>query len=516
MKTLLFSLALIFGTLIHAADTKKPNIILILVDDMGWSDIGSYGSEIKTPNLDKLAYNGMRFTQCYNTSKCFPSRAALITGVYAQQCGMAKSPGAIKNAVYTGEVLRTAGYRTYWTGKHHSTQNPFEFGYDHYFGLRDGASNMFNPGKQRPGEPKPAQKRSTRAWCIDGETFKPWTPPKGFYTTDAFTDYALKYLEEDKDSDKPFFLFLSYTAPHDPLMAWPDDIAKYKGVYSSGYKAIRDARFERQKKMGLVDSSTKLTELTGEWEKLSDAQKKIEERSMEVYAAMIDRVDQNIGKVLAKVKELGQEDNTLILFASDNGGSSENVGNMGNKTNPVIGEMDNWKSLGGKWANVSNTPFKKFKNYSMEGGICTPLVAYWPAVIKNKGAINHRPTHFIDFLATFVDITGAKYPTEFRDQKIVPLQGESFLGALQGKETTRQKPLFWQWSRGRAVRKGDWKLVSHGKWELYNIAKDRSESNDLSMQYPEITKELTNLYENWAKEVGASAPKSGKKKKKKK
>ena len=244
--------------------------------------------------------------------------------------------------------------------------------------------NMFNPGKQREGEPEPAQKKATRAWCIDEAQFKGYTPPKGFYTTTAFTDYALKYLEEGRDSKKPFFLYVAYTAPHDPMMALPQDIAKYKGRYADGYKKIRDARYKRQLEMGLIDENVKLTDLAGAWEKLSDKDRAIEERTMEVYAAMIDCVDQNIGRILKKIQELGQEDNTLVLFVSDNGGSSENVGNMGNRVNPVIGEMDNWKSVGGKWANVSNTPFKKYKNYSMEGGICTPMIAYWPAVIKQK------------------------------------------------------------------------------------------------------------------------------------
>jgi len=482
----------------------KPNILLIMVDDMGWSDIGPFGGEIDTPNLDRLAAGGIRFTHAYNTSKCFPSRACLITGVYAQQCGMARGFGAIKKAMYTGQVLRTVGYRTYWTGKHHCGQNPFEHGYDHYYGLRDGACNMFNPGKQREGEPKPAQKRSNRAWCIDGETYRPYTPPKGFYTTDAFTDYALKYLDEGKESDRPFFLYVAYTAPHDPMMAHKKDIAKYEGRYAAGYKAIRDARYKRQLEMGLIDESVALTPLAGDWESLGPEKRAIEERTMEVYAAMVDCVDQNIGRLLSKIKELGQEENTLVLFISDNGASAEVVRNMGNKANPVIGEMDNWKSQEGRWANVSNTPFKKYKNFSMEGGICTPMIAYWPAVIKQRGSITARPTHFIDFLATFVDITGAEYPEEHNGQKIVPLQGESFLPSLKGESHTRTKPLFWNWSKGRAVREGDWKLVAHGNqgWELYNLAQDRSEMNDLAKAQPEKVRVLEALYVDWAKSVG--------------
>ena len=502
---LVLTALLAFPASLEAADVKRPNIIVFLVDDMGWSDIGCYGSEIKTPNIDRLAAGGLRFTQAYNTSKCMPSRACLITGVYAQQCGMANSTGPFLNAVYTGEVLRDAGYRTYWTGKHHSSQNPFDFGYDHYYGLRDGACNMFNPGKQRPGEPVPAQKRpGKRWWCIDDQVIQGYTPPKGFYTTTTFTDYALKYLEEDRDSDKPFFLYIAYTAPHDPIMALPEDIKKYEGVYDVGYQAIRDARYKRQLESGLIDEKAVLTDIQGDWDALSPEKRAIESRTMQVYAAMVDCVDQNVGRILAKVKELGQEENTLVLFVSDNGGSAENVGNMGNKKDPVIGEMDNWKSVGGNWANVSNTPFRKFKNFSMEGGIRTPLVAYWPAVIKNGGGFTTRPTHFIDFLATFVDITGAAYPTEYRGQKIVPLQGESFLPVLQGKATPRKNPIFWNWRKGMAVREGDWKLVSHGQWELYNLDKDPSETRNVIADNPELAKRLQDMYEGWADEVGAN------------
>jgi arylsulfatase A-like enzyme len=521
MKTLLISLILIlvlispnFSQDKRKHKTQAPNIILILADDLGWSDIGAYGSEIETPNLDKLAKGGMRFTQCYNTSKCFPSRAALITGVYAQQCGMGRSPGSITKAAYTGEILKKAGYRTYWTGKHHSQQNPFHYGYDHYYGLRDGACNMFNPGKQRKGEPKPAQKRANRMWCIDDKEIPAYTPPKGFYTTTAFTDYAIQYLEKDKDSDKPFFLFVSYTAPHDPLMAPPQDIAKYKGKYAKGYDEIRKKRFKKQRGMGIISENVQLSPTLGIWEALSEEEKNVEERTMEVYAAMIDCMDQNIGRILKKVKELGQEDNTLVMFISDNGGSREVVKNMGNRTNPVIGEMDNWKSLGIKWANVANTPFKEYKNFSMEGGICTPFIAYWPQVIKDKGAITEHPTHFIDFLPTFMEITEASYPTEIRGEKCVPIQGESFYSVFKGLPIKRDKPLYWQWSRGKAVRKDDWKLVSHGDWELYNIKEDRVEANNLIGKHPEVAEELENLYLSWAKESGITDKKKNKKKKK--
>ncbi|MGC9342571.1 MAG: sulfatase-like hydrolase/transferase, partial [Bacteroidales bacterium] len=292
---------------------ENPNIILILADDLGWSDIGCFGSEVHTPNLDKLAENGIRFTNIHNTSKCFPSRACLLTGLYAQQSGYNRSFNQpLLNAVTFGEVLRNAGYRTLWSGKHHGLQNPVTIGFDRYYGLKDGATNYFNPGKQRPGEPKPAQKRNDREWCIDSVLYAPYTPEeKDFYTTDYFTNYALEWLEEYKDEDKPYILYLAYNAPHDPLQAWPKDIDKYRGKYMEGYEPTRKARYEKQKEIGLIDESYKLSDpVYTPWESLTDSQKVEEDLRMAVYAAMIDRMDQNIGMVLDKVRELGEEDNT--------------------------------------------------------------------------------------------------------------------------------------------------------------------------------------------------------------
>ncbi len=492
----------------EAAVDGRPNIVLILADDMGWSDLGCYGSEIKTPHLDKLAAGGVRFTQFYNTAKCFPSRACLLTGVYAQQCGMARGHGEIINAVTLGEVLRSAGYRTLMTGKHHGTENPYDRGFDRYFGLRDGACNFFNPGKQREGEPKPAQKRNNRAWCIDDKTYKPYTPPeKDFYTTDYFAKYAIKYLDQYGKEKKPFFLYIAFNAPHDPMMAWPEDIAKYQGKYMVGYEKIRNARYKRMLDMGLIDKKTFALSPREKksWDSLSDEQKKTEDRRMAVYAAMVDRMDQNIGKVLAKIKELGKSENTLVFFCSDNGGSAEVV-RIGKGE---IGNIDRWSSVCGTWANVSNSPFRKFKNYSHEGGICTSMIAHWPKGIKNPGRISNRVGHFIDFMATFAEVGCAKYPTEFDGKKITPLEGESMLPALQDKSAERKKPLFWQWSRGKAVRRGKWKLVCWGSrktktksqdpaWELYDMEADRTELNDLSGKHPEIVKELAGLHEKWA------------------
>lgn len=484
------------------AQESKPNIIVILADDMGFSDLGCYGSEIHTPNLDRLATNGLRFTQFYNTSKCFPSRACLLTGVYAQQAGMGRKPTKITNAVTLAEVVRTAGYRTLMTGKHHGTENPFDRGFDRYYGLRDGACNFFNPGRQREGEGKPAQKRPNRAWCIDHVTYKPFTPTsKDFYTTDAFTDVALEYLEEYKDESKPFFLYLSYNAPHDPLHAWPEDIAKYRGKYRTGYHPARQARWKKQQGMGLFPDSITLSEPSfGDWSALTPAQQDEEDLRMATYAAMIDRLDQNIGRVLSKLRALGKADNTLIFFASDNGGSSEVV-KIGEGP---IGSVTRWASLKGDWANVSNTPFRKFKNYSHEGGIATPLIVHWPGKIAQPGRFVRQPGHLIDIMATVVHVTGADYPTTFRSAPVTPMQGINLTPLLVGEPAERSKPIFWQWSGGKAIRMEQWKMVAHkrvGTWELYDMTKDRTERNDLAHLYPGVVRQLENRWGSWLESV---------------
>lgn len=502
IKSLLLIVLLYTFSACNRQSNDKPNILLILVDDMGWSDIGCFGGEVGTPNLDRLAENGIRFTQMHNTSKCFPSRATLLTGVYAQQCGYAKTyKQPIKNAVTLGEVLKTAGYRTLWAGKHHSVETPTDRGFDRYYGLRDGGCNHFNPGLQREGEAKPAQKRPDRTFIIDNEKHQPYTPDKDFYTTDYFTKYALGWLDEYKDEKKPFFLYMSYTAPHDPLMAWPEDIAKYRGKYVDGYEAIRTKRYAKQKKMGLIDEKFLLSEETYDaWSSLSDSMKQVEDLKMAVYAAMIDRVDQKIGELLQKIEGMGERDNTLVLFMSDNGSSSEVVNIPGDGK---IGTVGQWTSLGGNWANVSNTPYRFFKNYSFEGGICTPLIAHWPEGIKAKNSITKFNGHFIDIMATLVDISGADYPQEFNNQKIVPMQGVSLLPILIGEHVERGKPLFWEWRNGKAVRDGKWKIVAHGKeaaWELYNMEEDPTETHNLVKLHPKIVSGMNDQFTAWQKE----------------
>jgi arylsulfatase A-like enzyme len=491
----------------QAADTtlQLPNIILISADDLGWSDIGCYGSEVQTPNLDKLGEGGMRFTRFHNTSKCFPSRASLLTGVYAQQCNYDKThTNPITNAVTLGEVLRTAGYRTLWSGKHHGLENPVYRGFDRYYGLKDGACNYFNPGDQRPGEGAPARKgrpgnKTVRAWCIDSVTFMPYTPEeKDFYTTDYFTNYALQWLDEYRNEENPFFLYLAYTAPHDPLMAWPEDIARYRGLYNAGYQKIREARYKKQLAMGLIDDHYQLSKPEYQlWEELPNEERLDEISRMEVYAAMIDRMDQNIGRVLNKLQETGKLDNTLILFVSDNGASAEVV-NIEDDYGE-IGTLTRWESLRGNWANVGNTPFRYYKNYSYEGGINTPLIAWWPGKIK-PGAISEYPGHFIDFMATFIDLTGAEYPVEFNGQEITPMQGESLLPVFRGENPVREKPLFWEWGQGQAVYHDSWKLVRHGlnnPWELYNLDEDPVEITNLTESDKDKQAQLEQLFNDW-------------------
>ena len=501
---LLFFITAVFYITSCQSPPKKdlPNIVLITADDLGWSDIGCYGSEIETPNLDKLAFSGMRFTSFYNTSKCFPSRAALVTGVYAQDCGYnVDYHQPIRNAVTLGEVLKTAGYLTYWSGKHHGLENPYDRGFDHYFGLKEGDSNHFNPGKQREGEPQPAQKRNDRPWCIDSIMYQPFTPEKkDFYTTDYFTNYGLEYIDEASQSDQPFFLYLAYTAPHDPLMAWPKDIEKYKNMYDVGYETIRRKRYQKQLELGLIDSTYALSEPTHDnWEDLSDSVKAFEARKMEVYAAMIDRLDQNIGRVLNKLESLDLRENTLILFASDNGASPEVVNLKNDNDNAEVGAMDRWVSLSKSWANVANTPFRLYKNRSYEGGINTPFIINWTGK-TTPGQVSNFPGHFIDVMATLVDLTKANYPSNRNGEEITPMRGVSLLPLIEEQPISRDEPLYWEWWKGRAMRKDQWKIVKQGldnPWDLYNLGNDPTETENLAETHPDIVNSMDSIYQSW-------------------
>jgi arylsulfatase len=484
--------------------TTEPNIILILADDMGYSDLGCYGGEIHTPNIDRLAAHGLRFSQAYNTSKCFPSRASLLTGLYAQQCGFGETfKDPLRNAITLGEVLRESGYATYWSGKHHGVDNPMDRGFDAYYGLRDGACNHFNPGLRREGEPEPAKKpgRPPRIWRMDGETYAPYTPKDpNFYTTDAFTDKALDWLtQHSKADERPFFLYLAYTAPHDPLMAWPEDIAKYAGQYASGYASIRDQRLQRQMEIGLIAADELPSESTHRiWNQLTEEEQVDEALRMEVYAAMVDRMDQNIGRIIEWLEKEDVLENTLILIASDNGSSAEvtNVNPSG-----TIGTIDRWASLGKDWANVSNTPLRYFKNDSFEGGIRTPLIAHWPNGIKESAWVREA-VHFIDIMSTFVDITNYNYPQEWRGERLPQLPGNSLLPFFAEPSHECDRILYWEWGRGRAVRFADWKWVQRGtQVGLFDLSTDPYETVNRIDLSPALGEEMENLFVHWKQRV---------------
>lgn len=494
----LILILIIFSCQNKSQNFNEPDILLILSDDLGWSDIGAYGSEVKTPTLDRLAKEGMRFTSFHNTSKCFPSRATLLTGVYAQDCGYSKSHNnPIEHAVTLGEVLRTAGYTTLWSGKHHGLENPVTRGFDHYYGLKDGASNHFNPGFQREGEPKPASKR-VRQWCMDSVLIEPYTPEsKSFYTTDAFTDQAIEWLA-DLDN-QPFFLFMSYTAPHDPLMAWPEDITKYEGLYDVGFDSIRLKRYQKQLEIGLIDSTWFLSDpLYAEWNSLDDSVKLFEISKMEVYAAMIDRLDQNISRLLSKIESLNRNKPLITMFMSDNGASAEVVNLTDDNDLAPVGQLDRWVSLGERWANVSNTPHRFYKNYSYEGGIKTPLIVHWPGVVP-MNSFSDYTGHFIDIMPTLIDITGASYPLTHQNDTVTALRGESMLDNWKGEKSDRTKPLFFEWSDGAAVIHQGWKIVKEGdeNWNLYNLKADPTETNNLASKNSDKLEMLRDLFADW-------------------
>ncbi|MDD7986047.1 arylsulfatase [Lentisphaera marina] len=488
---------LLFSLVSSLIAIEKPNIIFILVDDMGYSDLGCYGGEISTPNIDSLAQNGLRYTQMYNTAKCFPSRACLLTGIYAQQSGMDKKHAKMLNSATLGEVLKTAGYRTFASGKHHGTENLYDRGFDHYYGLRDGGCNMWNPGKKREGEPAPGNKGRDRYWCDDEQTVTNYTPEdRNFHVTDAFTNKALDWMDEKELDSQPFFLYLSYTAPHYPLHAWPEDIAKYKGKYDEGYEAIREARYKRMLKLGIIDpEKSPLAKWPDrQWSSLKGVELEKEKLRMEIYAAMLEHVDRSVGKVIAKLKSQGKFENTLIMFASDNGACAEGSGAKRKSTKiEDFGKVASFETVGKAWATVQNTPLRNWKNYSHEGGIRTPFIAHWPNKISKPGSFNREPVHFIDIMSTYVELTGANYPS-----KVTPMQGASLAPTFSAQVLNRAKPLFWQWSKGGGVRDKNWKAVFWGKkWELFDMSKDQNESNDLASQYPEKLQALKKSYNTW-------------------
>ena len=498
----------------------RPNILLILADDMGYSDIGCFGSEIPTPNLDKLAQNGVRFTQFYNAARCCPTRASLLTGLYQHQAGIGDMVGDSGIPSYQGylnissvtlaEALKINGYNTYMSGKWHVGNRPETLprkrGFDRYFGLIDGAGSYFQRIPYRTNQVAPRM-------MFDDSDFNP--PAQGFYMTNAITDYALDFLKEERSKREPFFLYLAYTAPHWPLHALPEDIAKYRGKYLKGWDVLRKERFAKQQKLGIIDISTRLSErdtVVPAWDSINKEEQQMWDLRMAVYAAMVDRLDQNIGRVVSQLEKMGELKNTLIVFLSDNGGCHESIKNKGNyiKTTGETGTADSFDAYETNWTNVSNTPFRMHKHWVHEGGISTPFIAVYPEKIGAGRIYSEKAGHIIDLMPTFLAFAGGTYPENFNGNKITPMEGINLKSVLTGGKMERKQPLFWEHEGNRAMRNGDWKLVSQYdyrnrkfmSWELYNLKTDRSELTDLSSERPKLKNKMIQEYEQWASRVG--------------
>ena len=499
------------AALAPAQQAKRPNVIVILVDDMGFSDIGPYGSEIPTPNLDALAANGLRFTQFYNSARCSPSRASLLTGLYPHEAGMGGLDSIVRpglggfqgrladRAVTIAEVLKPAGYFTGMAGKWHvGAQHgtpPKAVGFDRSMFQKGGTYFPDQPGKGRTFV------------TIDGRQARLDSPEVGkgeWYASDMLVDWTVRFVDEAKVAGKPFFLYLPFTAVHFPVMAPADEIAKFKGKYMAGWDQLRRDRFERQKKTGLIAADATLPDVLPEaydWDKLPAADKERFDTIMAVYAAAISRMDKAIGTLVADLKARGEFDNTLILFMSDNGGNAESGPDGRTGAAPWGGKYSNI-FVGLNWATLQNTPFRYFKHYAEEGGIATPLIASWPAGIdaKVRGTMVREPGHLVDVMPTLAELAGAKYPARFDGHDIRPMSGRSFAGAFDGKPLTRSVPIFWEHEGNKAVRDGKWKLVAQfgAPWQLYDMSTDRTETRDLAAAHPDIAARMTQQWNDWA------------------
>ncbi|MBI9017822.1 MAG: arylsulfatase [Phycisphaerae bacterium] len=486
--------------------TQKPNIILIMADDMGYSDIGCFGSEINTPNLDNLANNGLRYTNFYNAARCCPTRASLLTGLYPHQTGLGWMTaadggrpgyrGQINNKCVTiAEALKSYKYNTYMSGKWHvaldkhldgsNKENwPCQRGFEKFFGTICGGGNYFAPQHlKRNNEPI--------------EEF-----PDDFYYTDAISDNASQFIK-DHNTDNPFFMYVAYTSPHWPLHAKKQDIAKYAGKYVHGWDKLRQSRYEKMIEMGIIDKSWALSDRDkgiNEWEKLAPEKQKDMAQRMAIYAAQIDSMDQGIGQIINTLKDKNQLDNTIIFFLADNGGCAEYI-SWGKTDLDSMGTEESFESYRKPWANASNTPFKLYKHYTHEGGISTPLIVHWPNGIKHKNQLRRQPSHIIDIMATCIDVSGTKYPTRYNGNDIIPFEGKSLKSTFDNTPFP-SRPIFWEHESNRAIQLDNYKLVARDKdtpWQLYNLAKDRTETNNLSREMPEKVEQLNKLWQAWAK-----------------
>lgn len=501
----------VFASLMMSAlaDTK-PNILLIMVDDLGYSDIGCYGGEIETPNLDRLAKNGLRYAQVYNCSKCNVSREALLMGRYVNRQSEHQN---FASGPTLGELAQQAGYRTLMSGKNHNKIRPNERGFDRFFGLQGGLSNFFCPAAQTAtGQPLPYSQTSLVEWMVDDEWVDPFIPQDpDFYVTDAITDNGIKWLKEYQGEEKPFLLYLAYTAPHYPIQARPEDVVKYDGKYDVGYQVIRQRRYERMVQLGVIDRET--TPLhpqeIADWDSLSTHAQQKEADLMEVYAAMVDRVDQNIGRVLDELEAQGELENTLILFVSDNGAERVRIKSDKSAYQPngseAQGGVFTWTSIGPEWVSVANTPLGYFKKTSHEGGICSPMIAHWPAGIQAPNTWVQDPAHLVDIMATFMDLNDQSYPATFNGKPAKPNEGISLVPSFRAQPlATRTHRIGNDYKFGKMIRDGQWKLVKYQDqpWEMYDLSKDRSETHNLAPAMPEKMAEMQQAYSSW--EAGCS------------
>jgi arylsulfatase A-like enzyme len=511
MIVALAAMIAVFGRPLNAASTARPNIIVILIDDMGWSDFGCYGSEIPTPHIDALAAGGLRFTQFYNTARCSPTRASLLTGLYPHQAGMGHLDNTVfenskgtqgrlrDDCVTMAEVLAGAGYFTIMTGKWHMGQNngtpPWKRGFMRTLNSAIGET-YFPDQKQRREH---GLHLNAKRYELDAPIFG-----EDWYGPDLLTEWGLKFVDEAKASQKPFLWYFAHSSLHFPLQVPQADIDRYRGKYMAGWDKLRTERHWRQIEMGLVDAKWQLAERPPDalaWDSLSDADKDRFDHIMAIYAAMLDRVDRSIGTLVDGLAQRGMLDNTLILILADNGGNAES-GPRGRLEGDQPGGPQSVVFLGQCWATLANTPFRRYKHFTHEGGIATPLVAHWPAGIPNErnGKLEHQPGHLVDIMPTAVAVSGASYPSEFNGHAIQPMEGISLLPAFAGQPLQRKEPIFWEHEGNRALRSGKWKLVLKlkGLWELYDMDVDRTESRNLIEEEPELANGLIAKWEAWA------------------
>ncbi|PRY27835.1 arylsulfatase [Spirosoma oryzae] len=491
---------------------KHPNIVIILADDLGFSDLGCYGSEIQTPHLDRLAREGLQLSQFYNSGRCCPSRAALLTGLYPHQAGIGdmiqnKGPKAYQgylneHSVTIAQLLKTAGYQTIVSGKWHVGLVPSAWavnrGFDKSFTLQNNGSSYFN------SQPLYNDGRTVTFLVGDKEIQRQDTSR---YLTQAITDFACRSLDSLNRKD-PFFLYVAYTAPHWPIQALPEDIARYKDRYRDGWDSLRVRRYRKQIAAGLIRKEWPLSDRFADvpdWSSLSPAEQEKWALRMAIYAAMIDRMDRSIGAILTRLKTTQQDRQTVVLFMSDNGGSADEVQQWDYVTQKrgTPGSVASIDSYDPPWGNVSNTPFRLFKKNTHEGGIASPFIAYCPGLIK-AGTVGASVTHLIDVLPTCLSLAGITYPAVFQNKPLTPLEGKSLLPLFDNKPFSGHETLFWEHEGSRAVRKGNWKLVAEidKPWELYDLNADRTETRNLASNYPQLVAELANEHTVWSTKVG--------------